>query len=334
MTDLPKQLIQLIDIDHDKKSNDSSLSSKQYQEHFINQWFEALLSVNVDDFTNVHEFKQALLSLGKKEQRALWQHNDALKQPLQRLMNDQYSGEKVNGLLGDLQQNIAKLRPPKNKKGSLKTMFLLLFSSQQTAWQLWLENYHELKKHINASTELLAAEKRQLLVYNAMLIDKKHKLVDCLSALENALDIITLMVERIQKDSNHQFNQDMDGFIHNECLPVLEKRIFELQQQLLIGRQTVMTIDVIVQQNNTQANGIDQALYTTSAALDVTAGLVLAEQGKESLERMDKKSSPSANKGSVNAQQLVRVQQRIEQALREMDDTRKKHQESSLNREN
>ncbi len=335
MTQLTKDFNELITIDHQQMVDTNSLDSQQYQEHYITRWLRVLSSVDADDFVSMDGVKNALVRLGKNEQTQLWELNDALKQPLQRLMDDQYSGEKINNHLRELQKKITNLHPPKKNKTSFKDMFLLLFSWKQTAWQLWLENYHELKKEITISTKVLAAEKKQLNSYRNMLMDKKIGLTEQLKQLENALDLASFLTEQLEQrsESHHQLTPVVIAQMQGELLPVLQRRVVDLQQQLLIGRQTVMTIDIIAEQNTVQANSIDQALNTTSAALDVTAGLVLAEQGRKTLEKLGKQQEHNGKPASSNGHELKAVQHRIEQALQQMDETRKVYKQSIHNKD-
>ena len=329
MTELTQQINSLIEIDHGQMAGDSSLADtslkQEYIDQFIGQWIQVMLSVDVDDSTVIHQIKNALFDLGEKEQKEFWMLSDNFKGPLQHLMSDSHSSEKINTALRDLQQKISDLKPPNKNKGGLKTMFLLLFSWKQTAWQLWLENYQQFKTEVVAATKVLTAEKAQLNRNNLMLSDKYSELKSSLKNIEHAVDLSNLLVQGIQKyiDSHKDSSQAMSGVLESEFMPVVQQRVIDLQQQLLIGRQTLMTIDLITKQNESQSRSIDQTVQNTTSALDVTAGLVLAEQGRLALDEHGQVGDAGEGKKSPHTQELKQVQLRIEQTLQQIDGARK-----------
>ncbi len=310
----------------------TSLTKEKHLLRLANDWIDALLSIECSDLGVIDDAKNILMKLGKKEQAEFWQLSNALKQPLQRLMNDTHSTDRVNDLLQNMQHKILKLKPPKKNNGGLKAMFLLLFSWKQSAWQLWLENYHELKKEVQTSSKELAAEKAQLERENQILSDEKAELKNQLMKLEHVFDLLVMLTEKINEQFNNHSSskEEIVSLFEHEFIPILHERISDLQQQLLIGRQTLMTIDLINNQNLTQVNGIGQALQTTASALDVTAGLVLAKQGRQALDKLEKNRKISPNMSAISTLELEKVQQSIDDALQQIEGTRKAYNESTL----
>ena len=329
MTEINKYFSDLIEINHHKMIDDLSADSEHYKEQFVYKWGEVLESIDTEELKSIRQVRSTLSALGQKEQSEFWKLNDALKNPLQSLMDNNHSGEKINAIFRDLQKKIANLKPPKKSNRGLKSMFLLLFSWKQTAWQLWLENYHELKAEIKSYSDVLMLEKAQLSRDNQMLLGKQCELGGQLKKIEHSFDLLSLLAEQLQQRINYQHNlsQKKADVLANEFLPVVQQRVIELQQQLLIGRQSLMTIDLIAKQNVTQTKNIDRALQTTSQVLDVTAGLVLAEQGQIALDEMGQAHEVDSTEEKTQAERLKKVQQSIEQALQQMEGARKAYKQ-------
>ena len=104
--------------------------------------------------------------------------------------------------------------------------------------------------------------------------------------------------------------------VDQECLDPLIKRDIELQQQLLIARQAVLTLDLIIKHNETMIRQIEQAVITSTAVLDVTAGLLLVTNKQQKLHNQ---LAADQSKRTVSTDALNHARTIINKALYEIE---------------
>lgn len=251
------------------------ISSPQIQlESLSQQWLKQALTVASD--SQIKRTKHGLLALGDQEQQAFWQVNNRLKLPLEQLMKSAQAGGQATKLLKQLHDTVLKIKPPnKSFWGRFFSMFKLLFSVKESAWEMWVESYPALQQKINQITEQLSAQQKQLARDNQMLLSEKSELDAHLLHLEHIVELATHLISVIEQQT---IERSTESSWHDEWLPAIQKRTLELQQQLLIARQSVMSLELFISQNENQIRGIDQSINSTTAAMKVTASIYVLEQ--------------------------------------------------------
>lgn len=316
----------MIELDHQQLAQNlgTYLVSK------VDEWLAMVADVDHEDYKRIKELSDGLEQLGRTEQESVWQLNDQLKHPLHQLMIDAKGGGQVATLLQQLQNLMVKIKPPKRSLlASFKSMFRLLFSWHDSAWQLWLESYPEYKQEIITVSNELEKLKRRLQRDNKILSSDHHEMESRILKLEHCYDLLGLIEEKLSlgladhTDTSKHSNQ----MFKDELIPPVQQRIIELQQQLLISRQAVMTLELFIQQNKSSVKGIEQAIYTTQSVVDVTAGIVLVNNRKKSMEAFsDQAQSPGLK---VDTQQLKQARLIIDQALGQVDEVKQETRESA-----
>ena len=316
----------LIKLDHQQMTT----NPEGYLGGLVNQWFSLVSTIEPEEYHRIKQFTDALYELGKTEQKSFWLLNDRMKHPLQKLMLDAKGGGKVTQLLQALQTKVIQIKPPKRSLFSrFKNMFLLLFSWQESTWQMWLERYPDHKLDIADIVGQLEQQKRQLNTDSKMFLGDKRDLQVQLEKLENCVDLMCLMEEKIKDETLHnpKLSADSQKLINDEFLPPVQQRIIELQQQLLIARQAVMTLALFIDQSESQIRGIDQAVYTTTSVIDVTAGIVMVEKGKENMSQLN--NNVNDVRASIDPQKLKHARQVIDSVLDQMDEVHHQSQKST-----
>ncbi len=312
----------IIELNH----QELAASPNEYLDRKTDQWIELLLSVDPEDFKKIKQLHEALYQIGRSEQESLWQLNDRMKQPLHQLLVEAKSGGRVTVLLQQLQKLINKIKPPKRSwLSGFKSMFQLLFSWHESAWHMWLESYPEAQQEINAIKQQLAKLKKQLKRDNRILSHDKNDLASRMVELQGGFDLLVMLGDRLNSKIHEldDLSPEVTEVIEDEFMPPVQQRVIELQQQLLMARQSVMTLDLFVQQNVSQIRGIEQALYTTTSVMDVTAGIVLINKRKANMNSLD-----SSKKYKVDAVKLKQARLVIDQALSQMDDVQQEISEN------
>ncbi|MCX7553586.1 toxic anion resistance protein [Marinicella sp. S1101] len=268
---------QLSTLDHAMISHES----EAYIEKAADQLVDWVLAMDFNDLQLVDQVRNALFELGAEEQAAYWQLNKRLIHPLQQLMADTDAGGKVSKLLAQLSQQVADMQPPQRRL-SWRERFLLLFSWRESAYQMWLDNFPEKRKVMVGLVEQLNAEKRQLMRDNQILNGDHEALMAGLQKLTQSFDFVTVFEQQLKLRSADTLTISAHhlAVIDDELLGPVQQRLIDLQQQSLIARQAMMTVELIIKQNQSLIRDIDQTVMTTTAALDVAAGVAMANNNQ------------------------------------------------------
>lgn len=277
-----------------------------------------LLAVDPQDFQRVNQLRDALFGIGVDAQKSYWQLNNNLTYPLQKMTDECNQGQAVSDLLDKLHRLIAALKPPKKSRPSLKERFFLLFSFRETAWQMWLDNYQTVKEKIGMLVKQLEASQQQLKRDNQMAALDQKKLLHAEQLLRHDCDLVQMLAAtiRLELSDDKAINQARYKMVDQEFLDPLIKRDIELQQQLLIARQAVLTLDLIIKHNETMIRQIEQAVITSTAVLDVTAGLLLVTNKQQKLHNQ---LAADQSKRTVSTDALNHARTIINKALYEIE---------------
>lgn len=323
----------LIELNHSQFAEAPEITIQQ----LTKQWLSFVMAADATNDVSIKDLREGLYQLGQSEQHAFWELNNRLKHPLEKLIRDVEGGEKLTQHLRQLQVAVLKIKPPKRSfLGRFVNMFKLLFSLKESAWHIWLEDYPGYKQQILKITEDLEALKRQLKRDNSLFLSDKDTLHSHMLMLESSFDMVCFLEKKVSHETAHnqEISTDTKQLLLDELLPTMQERLIELQQQLLIARQSVMTMDLFIIQNESQIRAIDQAIYTTTTAIEVTASIFMLKQTGGLKEQSDHKSNTQTNlsakqkyqaiNGVVDAQRLKQARQLIDKALDQMEEAKAK----------
>lgn len=268
----------LTEINHNKENTSVSEILNDRISHFV----KLISAQNPEDPVAMDTIRDALSQLGSKEQNSFWQINKQLIQPVQQLITDTRYGGRVNELLQKLHKHILELQPPKNKT-SLKQYFLLLFSSRHSAFEMWIDSFPGKRKDTEELIYQLNTAEKQLKQDNLLLIDNKKNLEFELSKLDSIVSFISIILEELHKIAT------VTEFVEREFIPATQQRYIEMQQQLLVARQSVLTVDLIIRQNRSLIHNIGHSVGTITSALDVAASIVMAKNRGEKIKQISTK---------------------------------------------
>ncbi|MCB1583645.1 MAG: toxic anion resistance protein [Marinicella sp.] len=267
----------LLTIDHVKLEE----SPDTYQQNWVSQWMVVLQACDADDFKSIKKIQDDLQLLGQAEQTQIWQSNDHLKTPLEQMMLASKDTSEITSLFSQLYDCIERIKPPTRGFFSrFKSMFLLLFSWEKDAMALWLESYPRQRQSIDQMTTKLKRHERQLGLDNVKLNSEYDAFVAQLQKLTQAHDLIERLQARLLNDSNVPSESRL---IQSEFVPWINHRFLDIQQQLLMGRQTAMTLELLIQHNENQAKAISQVLGSVYKVIEITARIALVQNKQQAL---------------------------------------------------
>lgn len=302
----------MIELDHQQVD----IRPEDYLDGLASQWLNLLTALEPKDLQSIKHHQDTLFELGAAEQKVLWNMNQRMQHPFQKVLIESQDAGKVNKLLQTLQTKVIKIKPPQNSVlARLKNMFLLLFSWQESTWHMWLQSYPLYKQEISEIIVQLEQCQQQFNRNNKLLMADKQELNAQTERLKNWFDLACLLVTKIKAaiTQNSALNAASKDLIGTTFLQVIQQRVLELQQQLLIARQTMMTLDLFMTQNKSQIRSINQTIYTTTSVIDVTAGIAMLEQGDKNLKKID--SHKKSLNASIDRKTLKQARHTINHAL-------------------
>ena len=135
---------------------------------------------------------------------------------------------------------------------------------------------------IDAIIRSLESGRDQLKRDNVTLREDQHVMRDLTHKLERQIELANLLDQKIQYKLDREIDPDdkRHTFIQEELLFPLRQRIMDLQQQLVVNQQGILSMAIIVGNNKELVRGVDRALDVTVSALQVavTVALALANQ--------------------------------------------------------
>lgn len=316
-----KEASKLIELNYHDYQNLGNDDLKQ----LIIQWIESVKITDINDSNRLENIKETILRFGENEQKAFFAFNRALKGVLDRQIQDAQGLEDSTQLLKELQLNIYKIKPPK-KSFIYKfiDMFKLLFSLKDSSWEMWLESYPLQKEKIGSLINRLTDKKKQLKRHQSILLSDKEKLKNHLHILEVASDVICQIREKsdVVISMDQDLNADIKQFLIEEMIPIIQQKVVEIQQQLLIARQAFMTLELFINQNKSQIGGIDQAINTTTTAMDVTASITVLQHSEQSIHESRSHRNQKRNL-TFDKKKLNVARRTIEKALKQLEKSEK-----------
>ncbi|MFC3195877.1 hypothetical protein ACFODZ_16605 [Marinicella sediminis] len=309
----------------------------------LNDWSVWLRQMDPHDLPLVQQVTDALLELGMTEQQAFWALDEGLKLPLEQHLSSGLTADSVHDLLQELQQYIRSITPPKNKRPSLIEQLKLLFSSHLSPWDLWLEHFSDQQQDIKALSARLERGLGTLNGENQVMASHQMIIRQHISQLQKVYDLAVALgkgfgelLTALSADTAAVCSQ-----IEQEFLPVIQKRVIELQQQLLMARQADLTFDMLIKQNQHLSRDITVAMNNSQQILEVTAGLVVARR-RNHHGKQQSMNQHSIQLADIRKAQLQEAQEQIKRALEDIEqvkeDARQSHQyllkEQSISTEN
>jgi len=238
-----------------------------------------ILKVPMGDQDAQEGAKAAIETMGAGVQRDAAHRSQMLKQPVAKLYERSEEGGEVANALVDLKMKVEELDPGKvDLEAGWMTRLLGRIPGVGTPLKRYFTRYESASTVIDAIIRSLKDGQEQLKRDNITLVDDQKSMRDLTHKLEQAIKLGQLIdaklaerleTEILQTDPRH-------AFIQEEMLFPLRQRIQDLQQQLLVNQQGVLTVEMIIRNNKELIRGVSRALNVTVSALQVAVTLALA----------------------------------------------------------
>lgn len=225
------------------------------------------------------EVQEALRSFAEKLQFKAARQSDLLKQPLRQLSARAGEGSGVADTLIDLKLQVEALDPAgiDFSPGWLARLLGYL-PFVGTPVKRYFSRYESSSATLSAIVKSLEKGREELKRDNITLRADQNELQQLVDELSASLAYSQAIDGRLSQRLAEEIPADdpLASFIRDELLFSLRQRIQDIQQQLLVSQQGVLTSALIVRNNDELIRGVNRALTVTVNALSVAVTLALA----------------------------------------------------------
>jgi len=221
----------------------------------------------------------AVEAMGSQLQAQAARHSAMLKEPVSKLAEHSEDGGQVANALVDLKVQVEELDPGKlDLEAGWATRLLGLIPGVGTPLKRYFSRYESASTVIDAIMRSLKDGREQLKRDNITLSEDQKAMRALTHKLEQAVKLGRLIDDKLQDKLATEIAESdpRHAFIQEELLFPLRQRIQDLQQQLLVNQQGVLTIEMIVRNNKELVRGVSRAENVTVSALQVAVTLALA----------------------------------------------------------
>lgn len=240
---------------------------------------EQLLKIDPNDLKEKRNSVAAVEAIGLELQKMAARRSDMLKQSIHVLSKTGDDGGPVANSLVDLRSTVEELDP--NKVDFSMTWFRRTFSALPFVGSPianYFARYQSADTVISDIVTSLEKGRDQLKRDIITLDDDQDYMQNLAVKLKKAVAFAELVDQGLSSKVENELPSDDSKavFIKDEILFPLRQRVMDLQQQLAVAQQAILTIEVIKRNNKELIRGVSRALGVTINALQVAVTLSLA----------------------------------------------------------
>lgn len=251
-------------------------------EKMADEFLKKVLSLNPEDPAQLDLKNQniaAVENLGAETQKQAALRSAMLKEPIKKLMAKGEDGGDVANALVELNVTVEELDPARFDFepgwfartlgfipgiGTPLKRYFLQFESSQTVLDAIFRSLEQGADMLKRDNITLTEDQKHMRV----LTEKLKKAIELGLLLDNKL---TYALEREIPTDDARYL-----FVQDELLFPIRQRIMDLQQQLAVAQQAVLSIELIIRNNKELIRGVSRATNVTANALNVAVIVAMA----------------------------------------------------------
>ncbi len=243
---------------------------------------DMLVNLDSGDLKSQDDAKSAIETMGRGLQREAAHRSAMLKQPIRDLSRQTEDGGPVANALIDLKMKVEELDPSRfDFSAGWFTRILGMIPGIGTPIKRYFTKFESAETVIDAIVKSLELGGEQLKRDNITLSEDQRAMRELTIKLQRQIELARLIDQKLQYKLDREIQEDdKRKFVEEELLFPLRQRIIDLQQQLAVNQQGVLSMAIIVGNNKELIRGVSRALDVTISALQVavTVALALAHQ--------------------------------------------------------
>ncbi|MCH9674680.1 MAG: toxic anion resistance protein [Gammaproteobacteria bacterium] len=288
---------------------------------------DELVSLDTTDLERRREVRNAVESMAVDVQQDVARRSAMLKEPLAKLSSRAEDGGAVATSLVDLRQQVEELDPAgMDFSISWFGRLLGMIPGVGTPLRRYFARYESSSRVIDDITASLVKGREQLKRDNITLGDDQKQMREAGLRLEQAVKLGQMIDRKLEARLTRELANDPERskFVQEELIFPLRQRIQDLQQQLLVSQQGVLTSELITRNNKELIRGVDRSINVTVNALQTAVTLALALNHQKIV--LDKVEAVTATTNTLIAgtaerlkQQGAEIQKRASSTALDMD---------------
>lgn len=244
-----------------------------------NEFVRHLLEIPAEDLKAREATKASVENMHLDLQKRAAQQTMVLAEPMKRISSNSEEGSEVANALIELRNQVEDLDPGKyDFEAGWFTRNLGRLPGVGTPLKRYFSRYESAQTVISAIIRSLEDGRSQLERDNITLAEDQRQMREMTFKLEKAIQLGRLVDSKLQNKLDVEVGDDQDKrrFVAEELLFPLRQRIIDLQQQLAINQQAVLSTEIIIRNNKELMRGVDRSLSVTITALQVAATVAVA----------------------------------------------------------
>jgi uncharacterized protein YaaN involved in tellurite resistance len=287
---------------------------------------QALINMNINQLEDMNA-RNAAETMGLELQMEAGRKSAMLKQPIAKLSKSAEDGGSVANALVELKINVEALDPADvNFEAGWFSRTLGLLPFIGSPLKRYFTRYEAADTVIDAIINSLKKGAEQLKRDNITMQQDQTDMRALTKKLQTAIQIGMSIDTHLNDHLTNRLpsTDPKHAFLQNEVLFPIRQRIIDLQQQLAVNQQGVLSLEMIVRNNQELIRGVNRATNVTVNALQiaVTVALALANQ-KIVLTKINAVNETTNNLIADNARRLkqqgVEIQKQAVSASLEME---------------
>ncbi len=258
-------------------------ATNEHQEKWCAQADEQialLLSLDARQLNERQIQNRAISTLGAGAVKKVQKKNHLLAEPIGSLMQDAEDGGPVATSLLQLQEQVNEINPNKVDfdMGTIRRLLSKL-PFIGTPLSQWFAKHQAVSSVIHDIVKQLEEGKRMLQRDNQTLSYQQIQMREATFELQDYVSFGLVLKQRLDdKVSQLPGDDEQRKFLEDEiCFP-LNQRIMDLQQNLAVNGQGVVTSEIIIRNNKELIRGVERSLNVTITALQIASTLAVALQ--------------------------------------------------------
>ncbi|MCD8535299.1 MAG: toxic anion resistance protein [Verrucomicrobia bacterium] len=240
---------------------------------------DAVLAAESNDPEAQTQQKNMIDNFGLEMQKMAANRSKMLERPIRDLMKRGEDGGEVAKALVELKKEVEELNPNDidfNASGMAKIFGKLPFIGNKLS--NYFQRYASAQEIIDEVIKSLEKGKDQLIRDNKTLTQDQMTMRALTKQLERMIQMGMLLDDKLVYKLDREIPKDdpRHRFISEELLFPLRQRIQDLQQQLVVNQQGVLSIELVIRNNRELIRGVDRAINVTVSALSVAVTVALA----------------------------------------------------------
>ncbi|MGL4949329.1 MAG: toxic anion resistance protein, partial [Anaeroplasmataceae bacterium] len=222
-------------------NNETGTMVNENVSEVVNQIF----NIDLNNPTQVEGIKKEIDMFAIGIQKKAFEGSEKLKQPIHKIAQKGEDGKEVAESLLSLKNQIETLDPTKVNFDKKSSFFNLFKSPAKKYFEKYTQADEVISTIITTLQDGAESLKRDNVFLNTSIVSSKETLLEITKAIEFGQELDNQLSEKIYEctDDNHR------KFLEQEVLFSVRQRLTDLNQQMLLNQQAIISTEIITRNN-------------------------------------------------------------------------------------